>query len=579
MFDDIPGVPFFTVLIALLPAALRWWWGRSLARLADDPAIAERLAAHRTRVQAATFACSLLLCIPWSSAVLWGLPLLLVASSAAGHSLRKALYNETWTRRQSVSFYVRLSVAALGFWVVLGMTPWVAHHAGDYEWIAGAALAAVLAAWNHYNVEVVLVALRAQTVTDATLNARFAALVARSGIEMPQFKFVDMRGGVLANAFALPSVRRPSVLFTDTLLSRLSTDEIIAIAAHELAHLEYYNRARLRLASALNYALIAGAALAAPLARLTVAATEQPLAAMLWPLVLVLTLVMRARHRQKNETASDLRAIELTGDPEALASALTALHVIARVPRRWDHRREQNATHPSLARRLRDIRAAAGVAAAPIDAGTPFRATSPEAIVVFEPARLNWQEATGATHLLDYSGLAELRLHASSTGAVTLVAVERQGRRWQMTPQAADIQALQSVLDAVDGSLTTEVKPNVFSATAARVATVLVAWLILVTAQVSVGLVALLAAINAGPTLLNAAGAAALVGAALVLRDGSSIAADSPFFAVLTACAGITFLALGWARRAVTSRFDGPLTAFIGVSAVLAVAATAVGGL
>src|SRR3954465_7519720 len=165
------------------------------------------------------------------------------------------------------------------------MTPWLARHAGGYDWIAGAALGAVLAAWNHYNVEVVLVALRAQPVTDGTLKERFAALVARSGIEMPRFEFVDMRGGVLANAVALPSLHRSSVLFTDTLLSRFSTDEIVAIAAHELAHLEYYNRARLRRALISNYALIAGAALAAPLGRLTVAASERPFAAMLWPAV------------------------------------------------------------------------------------------------------------------------------------------------------------------------------------------------------------------------------------------------------------------------------------------------------
>src|SRR6185436_4049018 len=140
----------------------------------------------------------------------------------------------------------------------------------------------------------------------------------------------------------------------------------------------------------------------------------------IWPCAVVVALFQVASRRQKNETASDLRAVALTGDAEALARALIALHTIARVPRRWGQERERQSTHPSLARRIRDIRASAGVAAATLDASTTFRAAAGADQVTFDAAHLSWQDAIGATHVLDYAGLVELRLDASAAGVVTL---------------------------------------------------------------------------------------------------------------------------------------------------------------
>ena len=114
-----------------------------------------------------------------------------------------------------------------------------------------------------------------------------------------------------------------------------------------------------------------------------------------------LALVLRGRHRQRNETASDVRAVQLTGDPDALARALTSLHAIARVPRRWDQQREQQATHPSLARRIRDIHAAVGtVTPGLIPTTAAFHAARGDAIATFENAHLRWQDAPGTAHLL-----------------------------------------------------------------------------------------------------------------------------------------------------------------------------------
>src|SRR5207245_2240117 len=63
--------------------------------------------------------------------------------------------------------------------------------------------------------------------------------------------------------FAFPSTRVPSVLFTDPALELLSAREQAAVFAHEVAHLEHYDRRRCRIVSAITYGLVATATLGA----------------------------------------------------------------------------------------------------------------------------------------------------------------------------------------------------------------------------------------------------------------------------------------------------------------------------
>src|SRR5438093_372284 len=76
----------------------------------------------------------------------------------------------------------------------------------------------------------------------------------------------DLPGGVLANPAALPARPRSAVLVTDT-VPRFDPDEVVAIGAHELAHLEHYNPRRVRGMNAVNLTLIAVAASIVPLMR------------------------------------------------------------------------------------------------------------------------------------------------------------------------------------------------------------------------------------------------------------------------------------------------------------------------
>ncbi len=547
MLTGLPYAPFLAAAVALAPAVLRLWWGRPLVRLADDPALPERLVAHQARNTQVVAAAVAILLVSWPSSTTWAIPLLVAARGVAAYPLRKQLYTETWGLAGYLSFFGRLVLGLFGFWLLLAALPLLAQAAGTRDWIAALVLAAVLFFWNARAAHVLRWLLRVRPIADVVLLSRFQAMVAAAGIPSPRFDYVDLRGGVLANALAVPSARDAGVIFTDTLLARLETEEIVAICAHELAHLEHFNPSRLRRLGIAGFVLIAAGAALAPLTRLYVPGAQPLLTGAVWMIALAAFMMWRARDRQKNETASDLRAVELCGDADALVRALTKLHTFARVPRRWDLQRERQATHPSLARRLRDIRAAVGTIVQSVDAPTRFAAPDGPTAVTFDRAHVIWQEGTAATHSFSYSHLTELRLDARPSGLPRLVAIEATGRRWEMTVGAHDVAALQAVLDLVDGGLTRPVSVPRVTPMVAHLFGLLAALVGLVTAQFAFAVVALLAVLRPVAPLLAAAGVGAIIAAALVLRDSHTVISTSS--AATLALLGITLLSLGWWHR------------------------------
>ena len=396
MFFQLPGGFTAAVLIAVTPAAFRWWRGRALAPLAEDPVLPERLAAHNTRCGQIAGTCAGLLIFFAPASAIGTLPLLLLAWMAAGFPLRKVLYQETWSLGAYLSFFGRLILGGLGFWMLLAATPWLASRAGRADWIAAAGLALMLILWHHSSTVIARTLWRTQPMTDPGLVSRFAALVSTCGLPMPRFEQVAMRGGVFANAVALPALSGSSVVVSETLLSRLSEDETIAICAHELAHLEHFDRVRLRKANVASHILIAAAAATAPLARVWSDSPGPGPFLWVWPCAVMVALVQVASRRQKNETASDLRAVALTGDADALARALITLHTIARCA--------AMGAGASASRRIRAWRGAFATSGRR-PAWPPRPSTSRRlpretgaALVTFDPAHLGWRDAIGATH-------------------------------------------------------------------------------------------------------------------------------------------------------------------------------------
>lgn len=547
MFEHRSTTVAAVAAISLAPGVLRWWWGRMLARQAEDPALPERLMEAERRGTLVFILALAAIAMVSPPALGWGLPLVLLAQLIGLYPLRKVLFEETWSLPAYVWFFTRLLVAAFGFWIVLMLMPILALAARGTEFVVASALAAVLVAWNHGGAEFLRFALRAEPVADPALLARFTALGAASRVRSVRFEQIRLGGGAIANAAALASVQRPTVLFSETLLARLDADEAAAICAHELAHLEYFDARRLRRMYAANLGLIILGAAVAPATRLAgVSSTVLPTIA--WLALFAAAVVLRARNRQRNETASDLRALELTGDADALVRGLTKLYTFARVPRRFDADHERHATHPSLARRIRDIRQAAGAAPAPVEHAS-FTSTDGRTAVAFHDDRVHWSEGEAVTHSLSYAHLSELRLRAAYSGPTALVAVEKSGRRWSMPIAGADVARIQAALDAVDGRLPDPAATQPIPPALSRALLAVAGLLGLLAGQAAMLVVALFAAAQPASPLLAAAGAGALAAAALMLRDGPFGAGSTALAAACLAIFGGVLLAVAIGRR------------------------------
>jgi Zn-dependent protease with chaperone function len=572
MLSNVPGSALAAVCIALAPACVVWWLNRALARSADDSLLAERLLATRMRGRYVLALAWGIVIVEWPDHCLWLIALMLVMRALAAYPLRKALHGETWTRAGYLWFFSRLIAAVLGFWLLLTLLPELSRWAGRGDWIVSILVAGVLLLWNERYADTLRLILRTTPITDAEVTARFAELARQVNVPVPRFEAIPVNGGVLANAVAVPSLRGSNVLMTSTLLERFARDEIVAICAHELAHIEYYNLSRLRGLRLGTIALVAAGALAAPVVRIS-APTALPWVTVPWIGVILVYHAIRARSRQKNETASDVRAVELTGNPEALVSALVKLHTLGLVPRRWEARVERSASHPSLARRIQAIRGAAGCAPPVLEGASVF--VSGETSITLDPDRLQWSEGELATHMVSYAQLTELRIDAGKARALRLVAVARSGQRWTFALDAVDVSRAQAALDVVDAQLAALSGPPVLDTVPPRALSILAAIVAGIAGQLAVLLPVAFAAARPSAALMAAAAAASISSAAVAWRDSAShLSRGAPFVpAMLLGVSGIVLLVMAWRRRTDDVRQTSPW--FFAVLALGSVAAWA----
>ncbi len=583
MFATLRSVHLVVVLIALLPGAVSWWSGRRLARHTDDPALPERLAAHRRR-NGVMFGASIAV-FAWLAlfsnlhavlAMFLGGFAMYTGLLAAAYPLRRALYRETWSFRSYLLFYPRALIGMFGFWLLTANLPLLATVAKDWDWIVAIGLGAVLAVWNSRQADVIRWCLRTESLSEGQVLAGCRDLAHTCGLPHTRFEVINLGGGVVPNAMALPSLRGSSVLFTNTVLERFDRPEILAICAHELAHFDHYNPARLRRFNVVNYVLIGLGIASAPVARVA-GADWGVLLTMVWFATIVFAMAVRARGKQQQETACDVRAVELTGDADALIRGLTKLYTIARLPRRLDQQTERAATHPSLARRIRDIRKAAGSVPVPLSSARTFTSADGHTVVTFDDAGVRWFERDALTHSLSYGQMTELRVQVKPGRKARLVAKGAETSRWEFTLQDADIAGVQAVLDVVDGRLADPppaaptVHPRV-----QRILVLTIAGVGLAFSQIAVAFVALLAWKKPTTPLLVGAGTAAVTAAAILHRDygGEYLLAASLPVVIL----GVMFLGLAWGHRKASQTGTRPYIAILALAAACTVVAVTMNG-
>jgi len=466
---DVPGplqpYALLTAMsLALLPAALNWWWTRQFPIDGDPHALSERFWARAQRVSLVRSACAGAIAVLAGWAALWILPLEVVALACTNHRTRRRLFGETWPLHRYLQWRLRSFAGVWGFWVGLALTPaMIAHTSPSLRWWVAAAAFLVLLAWHYWYSRVLLFVLGAARLTRSDLEERFRQIFGRARVPPPELWRVGCEGATLMNALALPSLTGNGVLFFDTLLERLSGEEITATLAHEVAHLEHYTP-RLRRLSMVGIGMIVVFVLVGALADTvwTELSSWLPLTSLV---AVFLGLALRAQRLRPKETEADLRAVDLSGNPEALISGLTHIYTVNHVPRRWSARTEEHATHPSLAKRIADIRR---------HAQTPEPSPAIERVVIASPESGRWAliERDRVTFLwtaadaaatsedlveraqrlerLAFVELIELRIASGRGGALLLTAADRHAQRWSMAVHEHDAARVQAALDRID---------------------------------------------------------------------------------------------------------------------------------
>ena len=453
---------WIAVPLALLPAALNLWWTHRLPT-GDDTALPERHMALTQRVSAATTSCAIGIGIVAGWHALWIVPLQILALVCATHRTRQRLFGETWPLRRYLLWRLRMFGGVWAYWVCLALTPaLVVYTPHPLRWWAAAAAFVVLASWNRWYMRVLLFVLGATRLTRSDLDERFQHVFRRARVDAPEIWRVGCGGGTLMNALALPSLTGNGVLFFDLLLERLSVEEITAILAHEVAHLEHYTP-RLRRLWLIGLGAIALLVLLGAMGDVW---NDVPS----WLPVLSIAavvggLALRAQRLRPKETEADLRAVDLCENPEALISGLTHVYTANHIPRRWSASTEERATHPSLAKRIADIRRHAQ-AADPLPAAERVVVASPErglwALIENDRLTFLWtgvDETTAASDLVEraqrlerlaFADLRELRLAAGRGGSLALTAMDRHARRFSLAVHERDAADVQAALDRVD---------------------------------------------------------------------------------------------------------------------------------
>ena len=462
-FDLLHGFALWIAFpIAFIPAALNWWWSRTL-RSGDAATLPERHLAMVQRVSATTIACSIIIGVTAGWAMLAILPLELLALTWTTHRVRRSLLGETWPFHHYFLWRVRLVAGIWAFWWFLALVPAaIASLERPTVWWSAGLATIVGLVWHHWYSRILLVVFEASPLSRSDLDGLFEAIFGRARIAPPQLWRAGENRAVFANALAIPSVRGNHVLFFPTLLEQLSSAEIAGVLAHEVAHLEHYTP-RIRRLYATGVTMIVG--LMGSGVALALYAPGSGWWILLASIIAVFSgLSLRARRMQPKETEADLRAIELSQDPEALIGGLIRLHAINHVPRRWSAQFEEHATHPSLARRIRAIRGRSNPpppdnAIERVVIGSPERGRA--LAVETDRVRLFWcdgdvdvsqedlDQRARRTEMLAYADLRELRLVPTWRGSAVR-AVHQRGRRWSMPIHDHDAARVQEALDRVD---------------------------------------------------------------------------------------------------------------------------------
>src|SRR4030095_13801989 len=207
----------------------------------DPQALPERHMALAQRVSLTTSGCAGAIGVLAGWSALWILPVEFVALAWTNHRTRQLLFGETWPLHRYLVWRLRMFGGVWGYWVCLALLPAIVANtpAPLRWWVAGLSFAGALA-WHRWYARVLLFVLGATRLARPDLDERFQRVFSRAHVPTPALWRAGAEGSRFMNALPLPSLAGHGGLFFGLLLERLSAEEITAILAHEVAHLEHY---------------------------------------------------------------------------------------------------------------------------------------------------------------------------------------------------------------------------------------------------------------------------------------------------------------------------------------------------
>ena len=470
---------FLWCLLAV-PAIFVWVRGRQLLPKKGEAAFADL---HFQKAQHTGLAVGVLVGLvlfnaPSTLLLKFGFLLLLLI--LADYPYRKGLFGLTQGPMSYLVSTVRLSLGLHGHGIFLALIPAVAACFADLAspsagliWPLSAAAATALLALlaMHFTPWRFKALVPSTPLPPAALDGLGLGILEKAKCQVPEVRRFGFAGGFYFNSYDLTSFYRPLVLLSDDLLETLGPGESRAVFAIHVAHIETETRRR-RLGYELGFLLLVLLGLAATWMAARSSLGIFPHAGWIWPMLLLLGRNGWATSRQQMQHRTDVRGVELSGDPQLWADAIEKVHAFNYLPRRWSGD-DSELSHPSLANRLRAVQEAQPQASLPAPPPLPMgdlvvRGVSDRGtVVVFGREGLQWLEGVSLQAGADpravydlakvrrsatYRELVDLRLQAEMGGNFWLEAEAADGRR-RVRLANADVATVKGRLDAVDQQL------------------------------------------------------------------------------------------------------------------------------
>lgn len=330
------------ITATLLGGALIWWAAIDLLH-ADNLVQLVLPAANSDDIGISMF-------LPWI--LLWLPPLLIYFFCLALSSPIHALRGMSRTPAQSIG---------QSFWTVARFLPLPFFLLGVAEVFSSPRIGVLLIAAAIFGGRLVrqkfaeALGMKLHALTTGELRDRAFAIAQQARAKLNQLYVLPAERLRMANAFAHMA---HNIFLTDYLLQNLDRREVDAVIGHEMAHIQ---KKHIRTRMIVVFAVIVAGAVAA-------AWSEQwiPRDFPVGPVVYAVMLLMIFFVSRLNEFAADAGAVALSGDAEAMITALARISRLNTMPMHWGKLDEKMLSHPSTLRRIRRLARSAGISEARI---------------------------------------------------------------------------------------------------------------------------------------------------------------------------------------------------------------------